>query len=178
MLERLNTQIGIKNKEQLHQGLFHALQAQHSQLDLSVDGALRDLVEVELEQRAQDHQILQTLMEQTSWKTAKGAMLESHVLERANLTRLQAQKETWQVHLGKANTTQANTIEKGVQLQLEESNPPVYFLAKETATFTQTLTLDLSVEAEFAGTLGEREGVNATQGLQIVSSIRSVQWAD
>ena len=55
----IESDIGIQSKDQLRQTMQESLQKQASEIDLSVGGAPRDVVEVELALREQDQNLLQ-----------------------------------------------------------------------------------------------------------------------
>ena len=167
----IQSEVGIKTKDQLKQTMQESLQKQASDIDLSVGGALRDVVEVELLLRAKDQQLLSKTIAQTSWKTATGAALERMASERG-LTRKKAVKEVWTIRCGKSNTNQQATINKGARIQVEGSNPPVYFLAQTQTTFTNAYQQDVSFEAEFAGVKTISIGAIKT----IVSGLQGIEW--
>lgn len=169
-LEQIAEEVGVKNKEQLRAELQTALAAQTSDIDLAVGGALRDVVEVELALRERDQQLLKNLIAQTSWKTATGAALERLASERG-LTRQPASQQVWQVRLSKSNRDQTASVEKGARLQVEGSDPPLYFLAKEAARFTHQQAIEVVFEAEFAGALNLRAGVIK----EMVSGLKGIE---
>ena len=88
------------------------------------------------------------------------------------LNRKPAVKEIWTVRCGKSNTHQMATIAKGARIQVEGSNPPVYFLAQNQVSFTNTYEQDVSFEAEFAGVYSIKVG----QLQAIVSGLQGIEW--